>query len=324
MRLPESDRARLSADPAAARAPRAIACSLAAIAAALVLGGCNRSADSGPDHRTTSASTGSAGSRGTTGADSASAPTGLSGTADRTGANAPSGSVGSIGTSGGVPATRAEAASGVAAGIGGTGSSGGGSPTADSSSTPGTTGTFGITANGLPRTSDDRRSASGAAAHSAAASAAPDDQLSKADKKFIANAGLSGLFEIQASQLAVARAAASEVKSYATMLVNDHTAASGELAQIATARGVPLPVQLPQDLQARQRKLSQQSSTAFDRDYVSEVGIKAHEKDVRDFEAASRDTKDPQLKAWIDKTLPSLQQHLAAARTLVERAKASR
>ena len=44
-------------------------------------------------------------------------------------------------------------------------------------------------------------------------------------------AALSGMFEVQASQVASARASASEVKAFATMLVNDHTQAANELAE---------------------------------------------------------------------------------------------
>ena len=54
----------------------------------------------------------------------------------------------------------------------------------------------------------------------------------------------------------------------------------------------------------------------FDRDFVRNVGIKAHEKDIKTFQKASKDVKDADLKAFIDKTLPVLQQHLAAAEKL--------
>ena len=43
---------------------------------------------------------------------------------------------------------------------------------------------------------------------------------------------------------------------------------------------------------------------------------KAQCTDIRKFEKASKDVKDPQLKAWIDKTLPHLREHLAKAQAL--------
>src|SRR5207247_898697 len=37
---------------------------------------------------------------------------------------------------------------------------------------------------------------------------------------------------------------------------------------------------------------------------------------IRVFEKAARDSKDPQLKAWAQQTLPTLREHLAQAKTL--------
>ena len=292
--------------------PLRAACAAAAV---LALGACNRSADTGANNQTTAESRGTSGSRGTTGESSASVPTGTSGTADRTGANAPTGSVGALGSSGGV---------GPAGGDAGVGRSPRADTAGDNNSAtaaPGTAGTLGITANGLPRTQDDRRAASGPAGNTAAgmAGATPSAQLTSGDSKFLVKAALEGMFEVQASQLAASRAAASEIKSFATMLVNDHTNSNNELNQIAGVRGVTVPNQLPQDLQAQLRKLSQGSSTAFDRDYLQQVGVKAHEKDIAEFEDASKSVDDEQLKAWIEKTLPTLRQHLAEAQKLSKR-----
>ena len=140
------------------------------------------------------------------------------------------------------------------------------------------------------------------------------------DRDFIFAAATDGLFELQVSQLATARAATPEVRNLATMMVNDHTNANAELAQLASVRGIALPTQLPQELQAQLRKLAQASGTGFDREYVRQVGIVAHEKNIRRFEQAGREGGDPQLKAWIDRTLPMLRQHLSEAQKLDRKA----
>ncbi len=68
-------------------------------------------------------------------------------------------------------------------------------------------------------------------------------------------------------------------------------------------------------------KLGQKNGDTFDRDFVREVGIQAHEKDIRKFEKASKDLKDPDRKAFVDKTLPVLREHLAAAERLPQSGK---
>jgi len=84
---------------------------------------------------------------------------------------------------------------------------------------------------------------------------------------------------------------------------------------------VELPAAPPRALRKDIEKLGKKSGAEFDRDFVREVGIKAHEKDVKLFEKASKDVKDAQLKAFVDKTLPVLREHLAMAQKLPQSGK---
>jgi putative membrane protein len=63
-------------------------------------------------------------------------------------------------------------------------------------------------------------------------------------------------------------------------------------------------------------QLGKKTGTEFDEEFVRKVGVREHERDIKRFQEASKDVKDPQLKAWIDKALPSLEQHLAQAQKL--------
>ena len=143
-----------------------------------------------------------------------------------------------------------------------------------------------------------------------------DDKVARGDRKFIEQAAGSGMFEVQVSQLAASKATDANVKSYASMLVDHHTAANNELVKIANARGVELPAAPPRAMRSDIEKLGKKNGADFDRDYVREVGIKAHEKDIKLFQNASKDVKDAELKAFVDKTLPQLREHLAAAQKL--------
>lgn len=153
---------------------------------------------------------------------------------------------------------------------------------------------------------------------------AKDDKIARGDRKFIEEAAHSGMFEVQVAQLAAAKATDPLVKSYASMLVDHHTAANNELVQIANARKVELPAAPKRALRRDIEQLGKKSGAEFDREFVREVGIKAHEKDIKLFQKASKDVKDPQLKAFVDKTLPVLRDHLAAAQKLPQAGKAGK
>lgn len=147
------------------------------------------------------------------------------------------------------------------------------------------------------------------------------EKLARGDRKFIENAAGNGMFEVQVSQLAATKASASAVKNFAQMLVEHHSAANNELVQLANTYQVELPAAPPRALRNRIEKLGKKTGAEFDREFVREVGIDAHQKDIKLFQKASADLKDPQLKAWATKTLPTLQQHLAQAQQLAQAGK---
>ena len=53
----------------------------------------------------------------------------------------------------------------------------------------------------------------------------------------------------------------------------------------------------------------------FDKDFMNMM-VKDHKATIDDFEKASKNTKDPDVKAWVDKTLPTLRMHLDSAKAI--------
>lgn len=144
----------------------------------------------------------------------------------------------------------------------------------------------------------------------------PSARIARVDRKFIEQAASSGLFELQAAQLAATKATDPAVKTYATQLADHHSVANSELMTLANSLGLELPPAPKRSMRNEIEKLGKKSGPEFDREFVRNVGVKEHERDLKAFQKAAKDVKDPQLKAWIDKTLPVLQQHLAAAQNL--------
>jgi putative membrane protein len=165
--------------------------------------------------------------------------------------------------------------------------------------------------NALPPT------AAGSANASSRDAGGTTQTLSASDRRFVTEAAGGAMFEIKVSQLAATKAVDAAVKQFAQMLVTDHSNANDELKTFASAHNVTLSTELPKNLQAELDKLKKtQPGADFDKQYVQTVGLKDHKDDIAKFEKASKDAQSPQLKAWIDKTLPTLKEHLAAAQKL--------
>jgi putative membrane protein len=149
-----------------------------------------------------------------------------------------------------------------------------------------------------------------------ARNAAGQSKVARVDRKFIEEATASSMMEIQAAQMAATRSADPAVKSYATVVADHHTVAHSELMQIAATMGVEPPSVLPRSMRNELDKLSKRGGADFDREFVREVGIKEHDRDIKRYLKASREVQEPQLRAWVDKNLPILRQHLADAQKL--------
>lgn len=136
------------------------------------------------------------------------------------------------------------------------------------------------------------------------------------DREFVTQAATGGLYEVEVSRLAAQRALNVQVKNYAQMLVGHHSQANSELADIMKVKAFAPPAGLPADKQAKLARLQALSGAEFDREYVRLVGVQDHQADIALFERAARDAADPDLKAWVLKTLPTLRNHLQAAQNL--------
>ncbi|MGI4728244.1 MAG: DUF4142 domain-containing protein, partial [Janthinobacterium lividum] len=95
----------------------------------------------------------------------------------------------------------------------------------------------------------------------------------------------------------------------------DHQKADGELKSIATGKKLGVPPALGKEFQDRVDSMAMKSSAPFDLKYM-DIMVAAHKKDVADFEKATTYLKDPDLKAFAVKTLPTLKMHLSAAENL--------
>jgi len=131
---------------------------------------------------------------------------------------------------------------------------------------------------------------------------------------FIKDAAQGGEAEVEMGQLAQQKGQNSQIKELGTRLQQDHTKANQELTQLAQKENVTLPAEPTHKENRMTSKLQAKTGADFDKAFAEHV-LTDHEKDIRKFQKALQDSKDPDLKAFIQKTLPVLRQHLEMART---------
>lgn len=147
---------------------------------------------------------------------------------------------------------------------------------------------------------------------SVSALAAEKGGLSMSEKAFIKNAASSGEMEVQLGKVAQTNASSQAVKDFGKKMETDHQKANDELKAVASKANLQLPSEPERKHKSMVEKLSKVTGEKFDKYYMKDM-VKAHKKDVADFQQMSKKAKDPALKAFVDKTLPVLQQHLEMA-----------
>ena len=135
------------------------------------------------------------------------------------------------------------------------------------------------------------------------------------DKKFVKDAAVGGMTEVELGKLATQKALSDQVKQFGQKMVDDHTKAGEQLKQLAGKENIQIASRLDSKHQSRVDKLSKLSGADFDKAYVKDQ-LKDHESDVRDFSAEAQNGSDPNVKAFASSTLPTLQQHLDLVKNL--------
>lgn len=142
--------------------------------------------------------------------------------------------------------------------------------------------------------------------------ATKDAKLSHADREFIEKAAKGGMAEVELGQLARDHASNEQVKQFAAKMVTDHSKANEELRQLAQEKGVTMPAGPSHMDNHEMTKLSKLTGADFDREYMKNM-VKDHQKDVKEFQKEASKAKDPDVRNFAAKTLPTLQDHLQMA-----------
>jgi putative membrane protein len=132
--------------------------------------------------------------------------------------------------------------------------------------------------------------------------------LAHHDRSFLRKAAEGGMKEVAVSQAVMDHLTNPQLKQFAQTMVTDHTAANNDLMALAGSKGVKLP-------SAKDWAEDWSKKTGdVDKKYIKEM-VSDHKDAVKLFEKGS-ESKDADIAAFAQKTLPTLQHHLSMAEDL--------
>jgi putative membrane protein len=146
--------------------------------------------------------------------------------------------------------------------------------------------------------------------------ASSNSSLASSDVKWMEKAAQAGIAEVETGKLAAAQGKRDDVRSFGKQMMEDHGKANEELKSIALKKGVTLPDKTDEKHIRAAGKLAGLNGDAFDKEYIDEAAVSDHKDAEKHFRDGAKDLKDPDLKAFAQKTLPVIQHHLKMAQAM--------
>ena len=132
------------------------------------------------------------------------------------------------------------------------------------------------------------------------------------DQTFVTKTAAGGMAEVELGKLAQEKGTSDQVKSFAQRMVTDHNKANDELKTLAQNKDITLPTDIDPHDKALRDRLSKLSGAQFDHAYMQAM-LTDHRKVANEFRHESQIGKDPDIKAFASKTLPTIEEHLKLA-----------
>ncbi len=97
-------------------------------------------------------------------------------------------------------------------------------------------------------------------------------------------------------------------------MIDDHTPNNAQLMKLANSKGITPPTDVDAMQQKMMTKLQGMDGKKFDTAYLNGQ-VKSHEAMLKTFQMESKNGTDPDLKAFADSTIPTIQKHITMAQT---------
>ena len=134
------------------------------------------------------------------------------------------------------------------------------------------------------------------------------------EAKFLVEAVRGDLAEVKLGELAQQKGQSEGVKAFGEMLVEDHSKALKQTAELAKDLNVIPPAQPTAEQTQKHDAMARLSGAEFDKEFAAAM-VKGHQEEIAKYQrqAQSGDSKVAKLAAEL---LPTLEHHLAAAQSL--------
>jgi len=141
--------------------------------------------------------------------------------------------------------------------------------------------------------------------------------VGREDANFVRDAMQLGMTEVRLGELAQQKAQNSSLRDFGQRLVSDHQKANDELQQLAQQKQIA--ISSSTSLDSKDQRMIDKLSSSEGRDFDSKCErdiVRAHEKAIKLFRHEADHGQDADLRAFAQKTVPELEQHLQQARDL--------
>jgi putative membrane protein len=134
---------------------------------------------------------------------------------------------------------------------------------------------------------------------------------------FVTKAAMADMYEVEAAKVALARSQTAEVKTFAQMMVDDHTKSTNNLKSAIAASGLTLttPTALDEAHADKVQDLKDKDAADFVKAYI-EVQVDAHQMALDLHQRYANDGDNAALKGFAATTAPVVQGHYDQAKQL--------
>jgi putative membrane protein len=131
------------------------------------------------------------------------------------------------------------------------------------------------------------------------------------DKAFISKVAQINLAEVELGKLAEQKGNPA-VKDFGTRMIQDHMQAENDLQQLAEQENVTLPTEPGSEASSIKQQLSEASGAQFNQSYLEHM-LSGHKSAIALLENEIEHGQNPAIKAYAEKVLPVVQDHVRIA-----------